>query len=280
MILRRTFYLIILLTVCTQSIMADNIIKVYSLDTMPVIDAADDWTQIPFTAVPLKSIQNHKNETRTILIKTAIHADNIYLFASWDDSKPGTEHKPFIWNNITSRYETGPEREDRLAIQFEIEGKYTTDWLAAKYFKTDMWHWRSSRSAPLNLMHDKTTIVSAKKMTRSRKLKSKDENDIYVKRPGNKGDKLYKTMRYGLYKGDKLPKYIFNPNASGSIADIKALSVWKNGKWFLEINRLLDTGHNDDVKFLTGSKVRAGLAVFDNSSNHDHFISNTLEFWL
>lgn len=44
-------------------------------------------------------------------------------------------------------------------------------------------------------------------------------------------ERLYKTKRYSRKQGDVVPKYILTENAQGSVADIKARGVWKDGKW-------------------------------------------------
>ena len=242
------------------------------------MDARDDWAQIKFSSVALRSTDKSNTSKKLVDIKAAIYAKHLYIFASWKDSKPGREHKPYIWDEKKSRYITGPEREDRLALQFEIEGQYTANWPEATYFKADMWHWKSTRSAPLDLMHDKYTVVSNKKMTRSRKLVIDNNKPIYVKRISDSGDKLYSTQRYGKFNGHKKPKYILNKNISGSTSDVKAKSRWHKDKWQLEIKRLLDTGHDDDVKFILGKNIRAGISVFNDSDDDIHFVSETLEF--
>ncbi|MDH5426484.1 MAG: ethylbenzene dehydrogenase-related protein [Gammaproteobacteria bacterium] len=274
----RAVLVIFILLACSFTVDASSTIKVYNLDTSPVLDAIDDWKVVPYTAVNLKSIIPGVKKAKTLYIKAAVHDGEIYLFVKWHDKQAGRDHKPYVWNEQKKRYEAGPQREDRLAIQFEMEGEYTTDWPAAKYFKADMWHWKSYRSAALNLAHDKYTIVSRKKLTRSIKLQGKQGQLVYVRRHSDEGDMLYKTMRYGKYSGEKLPKYIANKKIEGSVADVKARSYWADDKWHVEIRRRLDTGHDDDVKFVANSTVRAGISVFDNSDDDDHLISETLEF--
>jgi hypothetical protein len=96
---------------------------------------------------------------------------------------------------------------------------------------------------------------------------------------------------YSVFKaGDKIPllmifdfKAAYNKNRfpegkpSGSRVDIQAYSKWQDGWWTLELSRKLDTGHNDDVQFMTNkSKLISGnvfsLALF-NDSRIDHATS-------
>ena len=75
-----------------------------------------------------------------------------------------------------------------------------------------------------------------------------------------------------------MPKYIVNAGAKGSIADIKAKGVWKNGMWTLELKRKMNTGHGDDIAFKKGQAIKGGIAVFDRTGDDDHAISETLTF--
>jgi len=56
--------------------------------------------------------------------------------------------------------------------------------------------------------------------------------------------------------------------------------VWVEGDWRLELRRKMNTGHNDDVVFEPGIKIKGGVAILDGSENTDHNISSTLVFQL
>ena len=72
--------------------------------------------------------------------------------------------------------------------------------------------------------------------------------------------------------GDRIPYMLFESEDDkwgGSRDDIKGKGVWKDGQWTVEINRKLDTGHDDDIQFKvpregTNYYVLA-LAVFDRT---------------
>lgn len=272
----RIYFLMFFSFISTYAIAETNTLKVHNLTHQPHMDAEDDWNEIPYSSFTLKSISKGIKKTKVINIKAATYKNKVYFFANWPDEKQNSEHKPFIWNKSTSRYVRGPQREDRFALQFEMEGDYTSNWLEAKYFKADMWHWKSSRTAPANLIHDKYTIISDTKLTRSREIKTSKNKSIYIQRISDKGNSIYTSLRYGIYKGDKLPKYVINKHLSGSIIDVNAYSKWIKGKWYLEINRKLNTNHNDDVAFIKDKKVKFGIAVFNASPKEEHFISETL----
>ncbi len=68
--------------------------------------------------------------------------------------------------------------------------------------------------------------------------------------------------------GDKEPFIYFTGTPTGSAADVLGHGVWKDGWWYLEVSRKLDTGHRDDIPFKpsrTPEYYMFGLAVFDHT---------------
>lgn len=269
-----------------SSLQANNYVKIMQFKRAPTLDGKDiEWSRIKASKIRLHAVYvgqagsaKNKSVIDSVSIKGAIYSGDVYFFIEWQDSSYNIVHKPWIWNKDKNKYIRGVQQEDRLAMQFEIEGNYSTNWMAGNYFKADMWHWKASRSNPLGLMHDKSTVISRSKLLRSYKATASDGNPIYILRPSDAGTKLYKTKRYGQYEKDIMPKYILEKLPSGSVADVKAIGVWNNGVWRLEIKRKLNTGNSDDVVFIKGHATKGGIAIFNHSENDRHMISDTLTF--
>ena len=255
-------------------------IVVHKLKTSPVLDGKDnDWSKIPAVVVSLKKTKPDAASLVTkVRIKAGATKDDVFFYIEWDDETEDTLHKPWVWDQKKSKYVRGPQREDRVALQFALDGNYSTNWFSGKEFKADMWHWKASRSNPLGLMHDKSTTISQSKLLRASKYKASNGKDIYITRPSDEGDKLYKTKRYRTYTKDLLPKYILADKPEGSSTDIKAKGVWSKGKWRVEVSRKRNTLHSDDVVFPNAGIVVGGIAVFDHSDNDDHVYSRNLHF--
>ena len=73
-----------------------------------------------------------------------------------------------------------------------------------------------------------------------------------------------------------MPRYEVNTNAQGSIADIKAKGVWRDGHWYLEISRALNTGHADDAVVPANGEIQIALAAFNNVDGESHSVSDAL----
>ncbi|NQU63116.1 MAG: hypothetical protein HQ517_02370 [SAR324 cluster bacterium] len=274
------FNLIIIALFCFSFPVFAITIQVNKLGAAPVLDGnLNEWKKIESIQIPLKNTKsNGKSNVKSITVKAGTFKDQVFFLFQWKDTTLNANHKPFIWNKSSKKYENGTEKEDRMALQFGMEGDYTADWDSGNTFKADMWHWKAARSNPAGIFQDKMTILSSKKVKKAYKMRLKNGKEIYIKRPSDKGDKLYKTKRYSKKEKDVMPKYIVTKNPRGSIGDVKVKGVWKNGMWTLEVKRKMDTGHNDDVKFVAGKSYKAGFAVFNQSVNDDHNISETLTF--
>ena len=266
----------------TLSVHAESVVvTVSSLEQPPKLDGQlGDWLIEP-QIIRLHKAHPGVSVALSELTMWAGHFDDsIYFAFRWADAHPDRQHKPYIWSDEKERYTVGPQREDRLAIQFQIEGEYDVNWLSGNSFKADMWHWKSSRSAPIGLAHDKMTIVGREKVIRSFKAEGVDGEPVYIRRISDSGDKLYTHKRYGLKESKQMPKYLLNANASGSIADVKAAQRWRDGAWTVELTRKLNTHHDDDVLFQFADDIPGGIAVFNRSGDSNHVISNNLLFRL
>jgi len=74
-------------------------------------------------------------------------------------------------------------------------------------------------------------------------------------------------------EGDILPQAVLQ-EPSGSVADVQANGVWKEGRWSVEIKRKLNTGNPDDKALEPGKAYDIGLAVFeDKVSNRRHHVN-------
>lgn len=261
-------------TLLALPVYAQNV-TVSKLAAAPVLDGqASDWGGVASHTIPLEG----KLEMQEVSLSAGVHGDDIYLLLKWKDDDADQQHKPYVWNSGKKKYEAGPQREDRFAIQFGMEGDYSTDWLSGKQFKADTWHWKAARTNPSGLAHDKMTVISGTAAKKSYKATDASGNTLYIQRPSDAGDKIYKTKRYRGYEQDVMPKYILTKNPSGSVTDVKAAGHWVNGEWTLELRRKLNTGHSDDVAFSSGVTVPAGIAVFDHTGDDKHNISGIFDF--
>jgi hypothetical protein len=248
-------------------------IPAVQLDSSPVIDGkADDWLAYKSIDIPLEGDLN----INSVSVKVGVVGDEAFFLFQWKDSTHDADHRPYVWNAAEGKYSEGKQSEDRFAMNFAMEGDFTQDWLSGNTFKADMWHWKAARSNPIGLAQDKLTIITTNKSKKAYTTTAANGKTIYILRPSDSGDKLYKTARYAAKEKSVMPKYILNKNVTGSIADVKAKGVWESGQWTLEMKRKMNTGNPDDRAFVKGTSVPASIALFDHSGDENHNISETI----
>ena len=182
-------------------------IIVQALPSQPILDGSDkDWGEGGFATVSLKNNRpDGKSDVQSVSLKAGIFGDEFFLFAQWRDGTEDLIHKPFVWNAGEERYVRGPQREDRFSIQFVMEGDYTTSWFSGNEFKADMWHWKSSRTNPVGLAHDKMTIITSTPLKRSFKTVAENGKTIYLHRPSDQGSKYMSASATVLRRATLCP---------------------------------------------------------------------------
>jgi len=162
--------------------------------------------------------------------------------------------------------------------------------------RADNWHWKAARTNPIGQVDDKFltgTLTDPKDIESANKGDAKDAGGYAdnkaadgkgpakmqdpAKQPGaGKGNLLVaEAVALDVSKlkaGDTVPRELLAA-WTGSRGDIEAKGVWANGKWTVVFHRKLDTGHEDDVKLVTGKSYPFGLSVFDSAGAVDHTIS-------
>jgi len=56
---------------------------------------------------------------------------------------------------------------------------------------------------------------------------------------------------------------------TGSAADVRAKGVWRDGRWTVELQRRLFTGHDDDTRFEPARRYKMAISTHDRSGDMD-----------
>ena len=233
----------------------------------------DDWAGIAPVTVPLTEQGRKGGGISSVEIRTAVHGDMFYMLAVWEDPNESMLHKPYQWDEASQSYKATKIGEDRFMVSLPMTGPFTDNKMDGSEFTADVWYWKSQRSNTAGLAHDKSWRVSPEPFEKATKLRGPDGNTVYIRRSSDAGDKLYSSVKYDSKEADIMPRYKVNMAAEGSIADVKVRGVWRDGRWYLELARKLDTGNGDDAVIPAAGTIEISFAVSNGTTGGDHSVS-------
>lgn len=234
---------------------------------------------------------------------------NISILLSWPDSEQSMTKE--AWKFSNGKWDREKGDEDKVALNWEIkriknfatkgcavvchsEAKNTEDW---KYHtetateRGDMWIWRAYTSNPLGYAEDGYVDDDSRKADpgtgKAKKNEASDKKKPkYMQNPAKKPSvpgfllegETVEIKDYSKFKnGDVVPSWILS-KFSGSMADVKAVAKWANGRWTVMLQRKLETADREnDVQFDTRRDYNFGIAVFNDSTKHNSYNSAPLK---
>jgi hypothetical protein len=158
----------------------------------------------------------------------------------------------------------------------------------------DLWQWRASRSNPMGYAGDdwifeyrwfdagknifttpaKPAWMYDRSKTGFSAIPEADLKRTLDKFPLIIGQNAVAFDPKAPFKeGDILPQPVLQ-QPGGSVADIQASGVWRNGRWTVDLKRKLKTGNPDDKVLEPGKVYDIGFSVFeDKVSNRRHHVT-------
>jgi hypothetical protein len=134
----------------------------------------------------------------------------------------------------------------------------------------DVWHWKAARTNPQGFAMDKLhRYTRAQPEGKAKQYDARDGKPLWIARPEDSGDSVEtKQPAPATYTADTVPQ--FTPGRPlGSTADVRAQGRWSEGRWTLELERALDTGHADDTRFDVARSYRMAASLFDHTGDMD-----------
>ncbi|HPP56112.1 MAG TPA: ethylbenzene dehydrogenase-related protein [Anaerohalosphaeraceae bacterium] len=200
---------------------------------------------------------------RPIRLKAFHNGQSIFLLVVYPDSAASESHKSWFWDPTEQIYKPGNDQEDMLVLKWRLNGENLS--LSPEQLvphKADIWFWKACRTNPLGYLDDKQQEVTLEPQAESLALPSKQYGTLYLRRTGDEGQAAYTEKFFFDYQGNVLLRY-YPQEPSGSRADIRGKGQWTEGQWTLEIQRVLQTGHEDDVQFEVGQTYLFAATVYE-----------------
>lgn len=230
-------------------------------DSAPAVDgSAGDPAWAKAAAVEIKDGRSGDPVT----IKTLRSGDSVYFLVQFPDTEENRLHKPWVWNKEMGVYALGTQREDGFTFKWNM-GEKDVDLsnFSDDDYHADVWYWKANRTDPAGYSDDKHHVLSSEQTKKSKELTGKGGGKRYLQRLGDKGTSAQEKQLLTDYQGDVQDQYT-SRTPDGSRGDVRAKGSWIDGMWTVEFARKLDTGHDDDVKFVPGAgrKYPFGVSIF------------------
>ncbi|MBC8412597.1 MAG: hypothetical protein ISR96_13195 [Nitrospira sp.] len=261
-----------------------QVIKVERASSSLVVDGdvsewSGQWNTIALTPAMEGDRTNYTGDINVELI-AAVYDHRIYVAAKWPDNKVDVIYKEWEWQR--NKYKRGKKLDDMFALRFHMSGDYDYTMISEKTYEVDVWIWSAGRSNLAGYAEDTAQLITTEMLEDAAEYKGPTGKQVFIKKYRDAGNSIYKNTRPDKKKnqGKSLPGIMLTGNESGSVADVKAKGVWKDGYWYLEMSRALDTGHKDDVVLKPGQSIIGAIAVYNRARAEHKSVSQTLQFEL
>jgi hypothetical protein len=239
---------------------AEQTIPAVKVNDPPIIDGNDNdpaWNNA------VQIITFDKANGLPIAIKAIYTDKDIFILVQFEDPDESRSHKSWSWNKGLSLYKVGNDREDVFVFKWSMMPEpVDLSIYSDNPYLADIWFWKACRTDPAGFADDKMHKLSSVKTKDETRLTSKSGKTIYLTRSGDAGTSVYKIDLETEFKGETLPRYIYQ-QPTQSRADVRAKGTWKNNRWTIEFGRALDTGNPDDVRFELDKKYLLGVSRYE-----------------
>jgi hypothetical protein len=243
-------------------------------EAAPVVDgqSADPAWQVP---PPLSFEVVGASGKMTVTAEALWSPDRLWILVRWPDKTRDDLHRPWVWSKADKAYVTGREVEDALSLSFARDGRMGECMLAGNEASSDLWTWRAGRTDPSGFAEDATMTLTFQRIPRANSYQTRNGRSVWIKEEPDAGSQPYQAQIVGAYAGERIPRYIAR-TPSGSMADVAARGVWRDGFWTVEFSRRLSTGDAADAVFAPGRETFFSVAVFNSREGIDHSTSKEL----
>ncbi len=267
----------------TNQVNAEQTIAVTPQSVAPVIDGdlsdwPADWSKVSID-VALDGDKKNRTGALDVELQSMVVGDRIFIAARWPDANEDRNYKPWVW--AKKQYKRGKDREDMFAVRFDMGGDFNSCMIAEADYDVDVWLWSAARTDPHSYANDMWHKITMNPIEDAAEYETEGGTVIYIKKGADEGRPGYKNAKVKKrkeFQGDELPSIDLSKEPKGSVADVSAKGVWKDGFWQLELSRQLNTGHADDVVLAGVDSIKGQIAVFNQGFAEHKSVSKELVF--
>jgi hypothetical protein len=200
---------------------------------------------------------------RPITLKAVHTAAEIFLLVTYPDQAPSETHRSWGWDASEGVYKPLGDREDVLVLKWSMVGNQVNlSFRQAQPHYADIWFWKALRTNPMGYADDKMQLLQQEAQPDAATVLSPTHGTLYLSRPGDAGEPAFAEKIFYAYQGDVVPRF-YPQQPQGSRADVRAKGRWHQGAWTIELQRQLQTGHQDDIAFEPGGTYLFAVSCYE-----------------
>ncbi|WP_207064012.1 ethylbenzene dehydrogenase-related protein [Motiliproteus sp. SC1-56] len=264
--------------------LAETRVAVSALAAAPAIDGdlsdwGDNWQKVHIKPALADDDKNRTGELE-VELQVGVAGDEVFFAARWPDAQADLKYRPWEWNKRRKKYSRGKDRDDMFAVRFDMAGDFNTCMIEDADYEVDVWLWSAGRSNERDYATDMWHKITLDRLENAAEYETPSGNTVYIQKEADAGLPGFENTRVKRtdFQGDEVPGIEFTPGPRGSIGDVAAKGVWKDGYWHLELKRKLETGHDDDVVLKRGGTKKGQIAFFNENYAEHKSVSDALVF--
>lgn len=286
----------------------NNVLSVNRVNTTSLDASASIWNDAPVLEIATAAAVPGEPAGPVVKLQAVQDGDTIAFRAEWADATESIFKNAWTYDGTTF---TKSGDEDRLLFTWPIQNNAdfssrgctaachssgddrSTWWMGSEdpSITYDAWQWKASRTGGAGYVDDKWwgELRDPADVESSRHGDAK-ESGGYSTNVNEAGDGPAFMSSTGadasfvlaseavaidpamLSGGAVIPGYVLE-RPIGSRGDIEVQSTWDDGTWVVVLRRPLDTGHEDDVRFIVRRRLPFGLAVIDSGGGLKHTVA-------
>jgi hypothetical protein len=114
------------------------------------------WNHAMEIPIPLEY-----GSTEEAYLKALYTSEELFIRVRWRDETENREHHPWVWNDASEEFVSGPQIEDSLFLSFEAGCEWTPSLLDGYVYDFDGWNWMAARSDPMGQAVDMIGTVQS-----------------------------------------------------------------------------------------------------------------------
>lgn len=223
-------------------------------------------------------------DTMQVALRAVHDGESLSLLVQWADRTPIEPYeRSWVLPQDSTEYFLREYPPDTFAIKFCLTGADTACMMTGEEGDYDLWQWRAGWSNVAGYADDGRMLIrrlppeTGEYSTFSGAVQG---TPIYIQIVPDEGDPPYTVAERPREKSYHTLPGLAPQQPTKSQADVLAEGIHQANTYFVEFERALETGHNDDYQFRGKGPFTFSIAITNDGRGQAHYTSKLLKLKL